>query len=39
MQFVRQPRRSQARTIDVDTQWAMWAFLLGIAAGLGLHFF
>jgi len=39
MQFAQQPRRAQARTIDVDTQWALWAFLGGIAAGLVLHFF
>ena len=38
MQFAQQSRRAQARTIDVDIQWALWAFLAGIAAGLVLHF-
>ena len=39
MQFVRPPRPVQARTIDADIQWAMWAFLAGFAVGLALHFF
>lgn len=39
MQYLQQPRRAQARTIDVDVQWALWAFLAGIAVGLALHFF
>ena len=38
MQSIQQPRRAQARTIDADAQWALWAFLFGIAAGLALHF-
>ncbi len=37
MQSIQQPRRAQVRTIDVDVQWALWAFLFGIAAGLALH--
>ncbi len=31
-------RRSAPRTIDVDVQWALWAFLAGFAVGLMLHF-
>ncbi len=30
------PRRAGARVIDPELQWALWAFLLGFAVGLGL---
>jgi len=39
MRFTQQSRRLPARTMDVDVQWAMWAFLAGMAVGLALHFF
>jgi hypothetical protein len=31
-------RRTPARVINPDLQWALWAFLLGFAVGLGLKF-
>ena len=38
MQSERPLRRALPRTIDVDVQWALWAFLGGFAVGLALHF-
>lgn len=33
------PRRAAERVIiDPELQWALWAFLLGFAVGLGLKF-
>jgi hypothetical protein len=32
------PRRTPARVIDADFQWALWAFLAGFAVGLSLKF-
>jgi hypothetical protein len=31
-------RRIPVHVIDPDFQWALWAFLLGFAVGLGLKF-
>jgi hypothetical protein len=39
MQSQRPSRRVQAKAMDVDLRWAMWAFLAGFAGGLALHLF
>jgi hypothetical protein len=39
MRSTQPSRRLPARTIDVNVQWALWAFLAGFAGGLALHFF
>lgn len=33
-----EPRRTRALVINPEFQWALWAFLLGFAVGLGLKF-
>jgi hypothetical protein len=32
------PGRVASREINPELQWALWAFLLGFAVGLGLKF-
>jgi len=38
MQPANKPGRALARPINPELQWALWAFLLGFAVGLGLNF-